>query len=287
MKFLLQLLNFIIYLYTKEKIEMSEIMIKLIATDMDGTLLDEEGKLPKDFFSTLKKLKAKNIKFVVASGRPYHTLNQNFQPISDELDFICDNGAFIVERGQVASISVMDKAKVTEIINFCNDIPDIEVILCGIKSTYHRNLAKEVSKEVSKYYLNSTIMDDLTTVDDDIFKITICDLNNPANSSYGIIDPKFNKDFMVVISGATWIDITNKGINKGTALEKIQKDEGIYYEESMVFGDFYNDIEMLKKAHFSFVMENANDEIKKYGNFIAKKNTENGVIEAIKEYVLK
>ena len=55
----------------------------------------------------------------------------------------------------------------------------------------------------------------------------------------------------------------------------------------MVFGDFYNDVEMLKKAHYSFVMENANEDMKQYGNFIAKKNTENGVIEAIEEYVLK
>ncbi len=55
----------------------------------------------------------------------------------------------------------------------------------------------------------------------------------------------------------------------------------------MVFGDFYNDIEMLKEAHYSFVMENANDDMKQYGNFIAESNNDNGVIKAINEYVLK
>ena len=55
----------------------------------------------------------------------------------------------------------------------------------------------------------------------------------------------------------------------------------------MVFGDFYNDIEMLQKAHYSFVMENANEDMKQYGNFIAKSNYENGVIDAIQNYVLK
>lgn len=54
----------------------------------------------------------------------------------------------------------------------------------------------------------------------------------------------------------------------------------------MAFGDFYNDVEMLQSAHYSFVMENANDDMKQYGNYIAKKNTENGVIKAIEEYVL-
>lgn len=262
-------------------------MIKLIVTDMDGTLLDEEGKLPKDFFNTLEKLKSKDVKFVVASGRPYVTLHKNFEPISDELDFICDNGAFIVKNGQVISIDIMDRTKVNEIINFCQDIPNVEVVLCGIKSAYQNRLSNEFEKEIGKYYLKNEIVDDLTTVDDDIFKVTICDLNNSATNSYKILEPNFNKYFALVISGTTWIDIMNKGINKGSALDKIQKDEGISYEETMVFGDFYNDVEMLKKAHYSFVMENANEDMKQYGNFIAKKNTENGVIEAIEEYVLK
>lgn len=262
-------------------------MIKLIVTDMDGTLLDEEGNLPKDFFNTLEKLKAKNVKFVVASGRPYVTLNKNFAPISDELDFICDNGAFIVENGQVISIEVMDRSKVNEIIKFCEDIPNTEIILCGIKAAYQNRLSKDFEKEIGKYYLENKIVDDLTTVDDDIFKVTICDLNNSATNSYKFLEPNFNKDFDLVISGTTWIDIMKKGINKGYALEKIQKAEGISQEETMVFGDFYNDVEMLKKAHYSFVMENANEDMKQYGNFIAKKNTENGVIDAIEEYILK
>lgn len=262
-------------------------MIKLISTDMDGTLLDEEGKLPKDFFNTLEKLKAKNVKFVVASGRPYVTLNKNFHPTSDELYFICDNGAFIVENGQVISIDIMDKTKVNEIIKCCADIPNVEVVLCGVKSAYHHNLSKDFAEEIGKYYIKNEIVEDLLTVDDDIFKVTICDLNNSATNSYKVLKPKFNEDFMMVISGTCWVDIMNKGINKGYALEKIQKEEGISYEETMVFGDFYNDIEMLKKAHYSFVMENANEDMKQYGNFIAKKNTENGVLEAIEEYVLK
>jgi Cof subfamily protein (haloacid dehalogenase superfamily) len=265
---------------------MSEIMIKLIATDMDGTLLDEEGNLPKDFFSTLERLNAKNVKFVAASGRPYAALRRNFQPISDEIDFICDNGAFIVERGQVTNISIMDKSKVNEIIKFCEDIPNVEVVLCGVKYAYHHKLAQEFSKEIDKYYLNYQIVEDLTTVEDDIFKLSICDLSNPLTGSYKIIEQNFKEEFMIVISGEFWIDVTNIGINKGMALEKIQKDENVTYEETMVFGDFYNDIEMLKKAHYSFVMENANDDIKEFGNFIAKKNTENGVLEAIEEYVL-
>ena len=83
------------------------------------------------------------------------------------------------------------------------------------------------------------------------------------------------------------MDINGKNVNKGAALKEIQKTYNISYDETMVFGDFYNDIEMLKEGHYSFVMENANEDMKKYGNFIAKSNKEAGEIQAINEYVLK
>jgi Cof subfamily protein (haloacid dehalogenase superfamily) len=261
-------------------------MIKLIATDMDGTLLNENGQVPENFPSTLEKLEKRNIKFVVASGRPYYTLYENFAPISDKLYYICDNGAFIVENGEIVSINIMNKDKVNEIVKCSKSIPNTEVILCGINGAYHRPCSKEFTDEIDKYYIKKHIVDDLTEVNDDIFKVTICDLNSASDNSYKIIKPKFNLDFMVVVSGDVWVDIMNNDVNKGEALKKIQESQNISYEETMVFGDFYNDVEMLRTAHYSFVMENANEDMKQYGNFIAPKNTENGVIKTIEKYVL-
>ena len=261
-------------------------MIRLIATYMDGTLLDENSKLPKDFFSTLEKLNEKNIRFVVASGRPYHTLYENFKPHSDELYFICDNGAYIVEPGKDPIISIIDKNTVNDIVRACEDMPNTAVILCGVKNTYHKACSEEIKKEIDKYYIKKTLVSDLIDIDDDIFKVTICDFNGSKEHSYKALNPLFGKEYKVVVSGAVWIDINNKNINKGDAIKRLQEDLDISYDETMAFGDFYNDVEMLQSAHYSFVMENANDDMKQYGNYIAKKNTENGVIKAIEEYVL-
>ena len=261
-------------------------MIKLIATDMDGTLLDENSKLPKNFFSTLNKLEEKNVKFVVASGRPYKTLYENFKPYSDKLYFICDNGSYIAEPGKDPIISIIDKKVVQAVIKACENIPNIALILCGVKCHYHMKCSEDIEKEISKYYLNREIVNDLTTINDDIFKIAVCDFNGSKENSYKILNPLFGEDYKVVVSGSVWLDINNKDINKGNALRNIQKDFNISYDETMVFGDFYNDIEMLQAAHYSFVMENANEDMKQYGNFIAKSNAENGVIKAIEEYVL-
>lgn len=261
-------------------------MIKLIATDMDGTLLNEHGNLPDGFFEMLDKLNEKDIKFVAASGRPYFTLYENFKPASDKIDYLADNGAFVVENGNVTSIEIIDKRYVNAIIKLCKSISNITIILCGTKGAYHEPCDKEYLTEIDKYYYKKNIVDDLTKVDDDIFKITICDLSDASKNAYPILSPIYGDDLMVVVSGLVWIDIMNKGINKGNGLEKIQESLGITPEETMVFGDYYNDVEMLKKAKYSFVMANALDDMKQYGNYIAKSNTENGVIKAIYEYVL-
>lgn len=262
-------------------------MIKLIATDMDGTLLDKNGELPKEFPKILDELVKKNVKFVVASGRSYVKLKETFKGMEEKLDYICDNGAFVVEDSEISSIEIIDKEKVKEIIRVCSDIEGIQVLLCGRKGAYQLDCSDAFNKEIDKYYNKKYIVNNLYYVDDDIFKITVCDLKNSAKNSYKVLEPKFGKDLSVVVSGAIWLDIMNKNINKGNALEKIQKDLSVSKEETMVFGDFYNDVEMLKRAYYSFVMENANEDMKQYGNFIAKSNLENGVIEAIKEYVLK
>jgi len=262
-------------------------MIKLIASDMDGTLLDKNGNLPKDFFEVLEALKKRNIKFVAASGRPYITLKANFKPISDELYFICDNGAYIVENAEICSISIIDKEKTRLVIEACSKIPDIHVLLCGLKSFYHLQLPDVFASEINKYYLNTTIVSDLLNIDDEIFKITVCDSLISSENSFKILDPIFNDKLLLVPSGMHWLDITNIGITKGAALEEIQKRDNISFDETMVFGDYFNDVSMLSKAHYSFVMENALDEMKQYGNYLAKSNNDNGVMDAIKQYVLK
>lgn len=261
-------------------------MIKLIASDMDGTLLDNKGNLPKDFFKVLEELNKRNIKFIVASGRPYNTLNENFKPISDELYFICDNGAFIVENSEICSVSIINKEKIRLVVQASSNIPNVHVLLCGLKSSYHMEIPDVFVNEINKYYFNTTIVNDLCDIDDEIFKITICDSLISSENSFKVLDPLFRDDLLVVPSGNHWVDITNLGINKGAALEDIQKRDNISFDETMVFGDYFNDVSMLSKAHYSFIMENAIDEMKQYGNYIAKSNNDNGVMEAIREYVL-
>ena len=90
----------------------------------------------------------------------------------------------------------------------------------------------------------------------------------------------------VVVSGSVWIDINNKGINKGDAVKKLQKDLNISYDETMVFGDYLNDAEMMASCNHSYAVANAHEEIKKMAKFIAPSNKKNGVLSTIENVIL-
>lgn len=262
-------------------------MIKLIASDMDGTLLDPQKNFPPDFFNILDRLEKKDIRFIVASGRSYSALEPLFKERCDKMTFICDNGAFVVINGKIASINGIKPNKLKEIITVCKEqLLDVYLVLCGLNGTYISSKFNEQSEEeLGFYYFVRTVYDDLLDVDDTIFKIAIFDKKNPAENSFPVLNRFFGDCMELQISGSCWMDIMNKGVCKGTGLATIQEELGISKAETMAFGDFYNDISLLNQAEYSYVMENANDDMKKHGKYIAKSNAEYGVTKTISEYL--
>lgn len=257
-------------------------MIKLIATDMDGTLLDENGHLPNGFTDILDRLRSKNIKLVVASGRPYYTLQTNFGPIGRYLSFICENGALVVDNNEIIYKSLLDKDIVQNIIKEAKKVKENALVVCAPNCAYIENYSEESLAEIQKYYTTINIVDDLSKVDDDIIKISICNLEGTNN----IADSKFKDDLHIVSTAAIWTDMMNNGVNKGIALKNLMDTDNISRDETMVLGDYYNDIEMLAQAEYSFVMENAPEDMKQHGKYIAASNVEHGVLRAILEYAL-
>ncbi len=262
-------------------------MIKLIASDMDGTLLDDDKNLPPDFFEILDRLGRNNIQFVVASGRSYPALTPIFGSHSKNMSFICDNGAYIMENGVNAFTGGIDPDTLKDIIRVCHEkLPEAYLVLCGQKGLYCTDRYKPRSeKELGFYYNSRTVLDDLTTVDDVIFKIAIYDENDPQKYSYPVLKEIYGDSLSLVVSGHLWMDIMRKGISKGAAMESIQRSTGVSHDETMAFGDFYNDVDLLKSAGYSFVMENANEDMKQYGRFIAADNNSGGVTKAIRKYL--
>lgn len=262
-------------------------MIKLIATDMDGTLLNSKKELPEDFYDILGRLRERDIHFVIGSGRSYSTLAINFAGHLDRLDFICDNGAYVVVNEKLVSSSVLDKASLNALVKKCLEMEGVTPVLCGMNGIYFQQTDDFFFNEVRKYYLHYICVEDITAVEDDIVKVAVCDSKGPRNNSLPVLTELFSKELYVAETGPWWVDVMNLGINKGAALEKIQRELNISKEETMAFGDYFNDTEMLLAAEYSFVMENAHEEMFRYGKYRAASNDDCGVMKAIKEFILE
>lgn len=256
-------------------------MIKLIATDMDGTLLNSKGQLPKDFDSVFKKLKERDVLFAVASGRQYFTLVELFKDYADQILFLAENGTYVAYHGKEVAVHALDKKIAHQMIKKARKA-NLDIVLAMSHGAYLETKNQETIKEVSKYFVKNTIVDDLLEVEGDILKVTIYDPKGVEQHSYHHFK-EFEEVSQVCIAGEVWIDMMAKGVSKGMAIRDIQKKFGITYHETMVFGDYLNDLEMLQNAHYSYAMVNAHPLLKEVANFIAKSNDEDGVLEAIRE----
>ena len=257
-------------------------MIKLIATDMDGTLLDSNNTINPEFYEVFEKLKEKDVIFAAASGRQYYNLIDRFEDIKDNMMFIAENGTFVMHKGKEVLVNSLDKQLAIELIKIGQTIENSYVILCGKNSAYISNTDEKFMEQVNKYYAKVKIVNDLTKVQDDILKVTICDFNGSENNSYKYF-AEYNDKVQIAVAGEIWLDMMAKGVNKGLAITKLQKLLNIKKEETMVFGDYLNDLEMMESAYYSYAMENAHDDLKKVARFRAKSNDDNGVVKVLKE----
>ena len=122
-------------------------------------------------------------------------------------------------------------------------------------------------------------------VEDEILKVSLLDFKGAEQNSVPFFTP-YQGDYKITVGGYYWMDIMNAGANKGIAVRKVQEYLNIDADETMVFGDYLNDLEMMQIAYYSFAMANAHKRIKEIARFETKSNNQSGVIETIKEHIL-
>ena len=260
-------------------------MIKLIVADMDGTLLNDNNEINEEFWEVHKNLKEKGVIFAVGSGRQYHNLKERFSSIKDDMLFIAENGTYVVYHDEELYINTIEKKDLEKILKIARSIDNCKAVLCGKKSAYTEATEEKFLTEMRKYYSELKQVEKLEEVEDDIMKVAFCDFSGSEENSFNYYKD-FDSKFKVVVSGRIWLDIMKDDANKGKAVEMVQKKLGITYDETMIFGDYLNDLEMMGMGKYSFAMANAHEVLKKNSNYIAESNNDNGVVKAIKEYVL-
>lgn len=248
-------------------------MIKLVASDLDGTLLQGGAQqLSPRSIELIHSLVQKGIHFVAASGRQYDNELRVFAPIKDEISYIAENGSVCIHNGEVISRSVIEPELAKRIINEIKKNPDFEVVISREDSCFIENNNEAFVNHIVNVMKNTTqIVDDIRTVGGPILKIAICSMSDRAH----IVDKYlkhlqdlFRDEIKVVTSGNIWIDFIAPGTNKGAALEQLINKLGIKPEECMAFGDQYNDVEMLQFVGTSYAMSNAAPGIAYYSTYV-------------------
>ena len=258
-------------------------MIKLIATDLDGTLLDSKKRVPQELGKLIDALERRGILFVPASGRPMSCLTGLFEGYADRLGFISDNGGMVMVKGKYLKRNILtaDEARyiLGELMKVEHLIPCIE----GVTTAFYESLHPPFVDQIHRFFIKSqhveNIWDSIET--EEICKVAAVDYLDAETNGFVKLE-HLKADFEVMLSGEGWIDVAVKGTEKGKGFLQMLDMLGIKPEEAMVFGDFLNDATMIAACPNSYAMKNAHPRVKELAAFeTAFTNDENGVMREL------
>ena len=257
--------------------------VKLVVSDMDGTLLNSKSEVSSKFLNIYNQLKKLNIQFIAASGRQYFSIVDRFdKSIRNEITIVAENGAFAMHGDQELFTLSLPSEYITKSIDTLRKLKNVYIVLCGKKRAYIETKDKAFISMFKNYYSEYTTVEDLNVVTNDtFFKIAAFHFECSETNIYPAVKHLEN-ELQVIVSGEHWLDISHSNANKGFALNILQKQLKISKEETMVFGDYNNDLKMLELADFSYAMQNAHTNVKKTAKYLTKTNDEQGV-----EFILK
>ena len=260
--------------------------IRLIASDMDATLLDERSQLPPDFAETIRALAGQGILFAAASGRPLYTLETMFPELLEEIILIGDNGGAARWKGKDLFVSEMPAEGWRQLARSTKQAGDVG-LLCGLQAAYAEKRGEGYDAVFKNFYTRVEYVDDLTAVEAAADKFTIYLPNNDSQKAfdrtYGAFHTGNGGAFSVAVAGRNWVDVMNPGVHKGAALAKVGALLGIPADSMMAFGDTYNDAEMLTTAKYVFLMENGSEPLRAQVPFLAPSHREYGVMQVLKQ----
>lgn len=289
-------------------------MYKLIAIDIDGTLLNSYGEVSNRNKEAIKKAIDKNAEVVLTSGRMPKAIMRVASEVNADNYIISGNGAAIydVKNDKYIYKNYMSKEKVLEIIDICDknsmyySIYTNNVILAKSLNYnvlfYNSENKKNPEDKKIKFNIVSDIHEYIEEYNgDDFLKITICDKDKTVFNSI-VNKLKMIRDIYVlevthmskkIIKHKTeefeisyfYTEISNNNVNKWTAIEELMKELGIQKEEVIAIGDNVNDKEMIENAGIGIVMGNSLPYMKEIADEVVASNNEDGVAEAIEKYI--
>lgn len=253
---------------------------RLVATDMDGTFLDDQGDYDRVRFARLlRTMREAGCRFVIASGNQYYQLRSFFED-DWELTYVAENGALTIENGEVVSCVAMEAEVLARAWQVIQDDGRAEAALCGRRCCHvQRGTASErFFRTMSRYFTRIEWVDDLTDVNDVPLKFSLSVDNGSEGEVAGELSEALGGALVPVVSGNGSIDLMVPGCTKASALRLLCRRWGLSASDCIAFGDSENDVEMLREVGWGYAMENASARTKEAANSICPSNQESGVL---------
>lgn len=256
----------------------------MVVSDMDGTLLNSNHEVSPRFFELFQALKKKNIAFVAASGRQYHSMVDKLESIKDEIIVIAENGALVKHREDVLLTTPITQAEVKKVLSTVQNIENAHPVLCCGNTAFVSGMSDSFITLLKEYYSEFQIVEDQTLVDEQVLKIAIYHFESSERFIYPAVK-HLEGDMKVKVSGANWVDVSDINAHKGYALKKVMEQYQVQSDEIMVFGDYNNDLEMLELSEYSFAMANAHPNVLQAAKFKTSSNNDFGVEKILEKLI--
>ena len=259
-------------------------MIKLIATDMDGTFLKPDQTYDtKRFAAVHQRLQDAGIRFVVASGNQYYQLRSYFADYPQTI-FVAENGAYIRSTETIYAVHSFKPEVVKQILAKLAAISEIKLLVCGQHSAYTLATTDPVHvANMRHYYHRLAVVPDYAQLNDNILKFAI---TCPPEHTQALVD-QLTADLAGLAqptsSGHGDIDLIQSGVHKAAGLAELGAQLGITLDEMAAFGDGGNDLEMLQEVGLGVAMANALPPVAAVADAHCASNVDSGVLAYLEQ----
>ena len=268
---------------------------KLVCIDLDGTLLSDDKKISTRNIKTIQEVINSGVKICIATGRIYKFVDHIKDIISNKIEVIASNGAFILKNNKYI-LKPLSYAEVLRIRDIAKNY-DLEIYLNtedtiisegSIPESYTYKITNERLEDKNKVKFIENYSFDRLNEDNkyNILKVVLMNKDNleVVGKVRGILEEI--GEFEIASSEPQFCEINRKGISKGKAVEELANELKIDIKEIICIGDGGNDIDMLKKAGLSVSMKNGLEEVKNIVDYITDTNNNSGVAKALRKLLL-
>ncbi|GIG30316.1 HAD family hydrolase [Cellulomonas marina] len=258
--------------------------VRLVVTDMDGSLLDPAKRLPAATAAVVAALAERGIAFCPASGRQLANLRVLLGSTGDGLPFIAENGSLVVRGDTVLGTQPLPDGSGAAVVDAVRALAaagrDVGVVVCGARSAWVEGGSAAFLGSVHAHYALVEHVDDVLAVDDVVLKLAVFDAGDVEDGTSAAVADVAG-GLRVLVSGQHWVDLMHPDADKEVGLRHVQDALGVTAAQTMAFGDYLNDLRMLRAVGYGVAMDNAHPDVRAAARFIAPGNHVNGVLRTL------